>query len=158
MKNVLYVPPSDATTHEQDDLNDLFLLYAAAKLDVKMAAASAFFPDANEAPRPNDPEGPPYYYGGERGTHLWFWHDYPWIKAPLPAAKPPTIPTPGKTYAPSPRTTPYSSGLPSGSANRPKPEGFGTVPVMVAAATGAILGAAMSRSGSWNRSSGGSGG
>jgi hypothetical protein len=37
----------------------------------------------------------------------------------------------------------------------PRPPGFGTVPVVVHARTGTVLGAQMSRSGSWNRTSAG---
>jgi hypothetical protein len=48
-----------------------------------------------------------------------------------------------------------TSGAP---ASRPHPADFATVPVAIAIGTGLILGARYSRSGSWNRTSGGSGG
>ena len=61
-------------------------------------------------------------------------------------------------YVPTPRATPYSAGQPAQKTpSRPRPAGFGTVPVAIAIATGGIIGAKMARSGSWNRSSGGSG-
>jgi hypothetical protein len=61
-------------------------------------------------------------------------------------------------YVPTPRATPYSSGQPAQKTpSRPRPAGFGTVPVAIAIATGGIIGAKMARSGSWNRSSGSSG-
>jgi hypothetical protein len=41
---------------------------------------------------------------------------------------------------------------------KPRPTTFGTVPVVIAVGTGVILGARYSRSGSWNRASGGFGG
>lgn len=54
-------------------------------------------------------------------------------------------------YTPTPRSTVFAGGA--------RPAGFGAVPVAVALGTGVILGATMSRSGSWNRttSSGGGG-
>lgn len=63
-------------------------------------------------------------------------------------------------YTPAPRQTPFSSGLPasSASANRPRPSNFGMVPVAIAVATGVVLGARASRSGSWNRTSSSSSG
>ncbi|HTN88194.1 MAG TPA: hypothetical protein VL242_31155, partial [Sorangium sp.] len=62
-----------------------------------------------------------------------------------------------KLYTPTLRATPFSSSSAPGGAPR-GPEAFGTVPVVVALGTGVILGAALSRSGSWNRASGGYGG
>jgi hypothetical protein len=60
-------------------------------------------------------------------------------------------------YVSSPRVTPYSSGTASSSsAVRTRPTGFGVVPVAVAVGTGVVLGAKMSRSGSWNRTNYGS--
>jgi len=53
----------------------------------------------------------------------------------------------GSVYAPAPRTNLYASG--------PR---LGLMPVVLAAGTGAVLGARMSRSGSWNRTSGWGGG
>ena len=49
-------------------------------------------------------------------------------------------------------------GMMSGSLTPPRPIAFGTVPVVIAATTGVILGAKMSRSGSWTRSSSWGGG
>ncbi len=66
-------------------------------------------------------------------------------------------PDPGKSFTPVPRATAYSSGQAGSAGARPRPTNFGMVPVVLAAAGGAILGAKLSRSGSWNRSFGGSG-
>jgi hypothetical protein len=61
-------------------------------------------------------------------------------------------------YVPTPRATPYSSAQAGQrTPSHPRPQGFGTVPVAAAVATGGIVGAKMARSGSWNRSSGGAG-
>jgi hypothetical protein len=49
-------------------------------------------------------------------------------------------------------------GLGAPSSTRPRPSGFGTVPVVVAIATGVILGAKLFRNGSWNRASSWGGG
>jgi hypothetical protein len=54
---------------------------------------------------------------------------------------------------PVPRRTAFSSGARAGA--RPTPPDFGSVPVAVAAAGGALLGVAWSRSGTWNRGGGG---
>jgi hypothetical protein len=61
----------------------------------------------------------------------------------------------GVTYVPVPRRTPFSSGHPG--AGRSMPESFGSVPVVVSALGGTLLGVAWSRSGSWNRGWGGGG-
>jgi hypothetical protein len=59
-------------------------------------------------------------------------------------------------YVPIARRTLFSSGSP-GAVHTTPPE-FGTVPVVVAATGGALLGIAWSRSGTWTRGSGGWGG
>jgi hypothetical protein len=165
VKRVLYVVPDASDTLELDDLNDDFVLYDASQIDVKMVAATMFAPDPTRAPaavdesgKP-DPEGsPPCFYGGSPDTHAWFWTDYPWAAAPARALLAPAVMSAGKDYRPKPRATAYSSGAAGGSISKPKPPGFGMVPVIIALGTGAILGAKLSRSGTWNRSSGGWGG
>jgi hypothetical protein len=61
----------------------------------------------------------------------------------------------GTTYLPMPRRTPFSNGNPG--TGRPIPDQFGSVPVVVSALGGTLLGVAWSRSGSWNRGWGGGG-
>jgi len=75
--------------------------------------------------------------------------------------KPPASPSfsrSGPSYVPIARPSPFSTGALAGSLTPPRPITFGTVPVVVAVATGVILGAKMSRSGSWTRSSSWGGG
>jgi hypothetical protein len=157
---VLYVAGSGSTDQELDDLNDDFVLYARAGVDVKLVGADAFGPDAADGAAPPatpDDDRPRYYYGGEVASSGWFWHDYPWRSVP-PEATAPRRGIAGPEYAPKPRATDFSSGGPGPTSGRPRPSGFGTVPVVVSIATGLVLGAKLFRSGSWNRSWGSSGG
>ena len=62
-------------------------------------------------------------------------------------------------YTPTSRRTDYSAGAPATpQGTRPRPTSFGAVPVAVAVGTGVILGAKLSRNGSWNRATGASSG
>lgn len=164
------VPTTSEASREQDDLNDEFVLYSAGGVDVKAVSLDMFGPDAADAgvsPAKTRPTAESdrlledsgfVYYGGSRGSHHAFFVDYPWAKPARPATSRPGT-NPGKSYEPRARTTPYSSGSPSGSStNKPRPTSFATVPVIIAVGTGVVLGARYSRSGSWNRSSGGYGG
>lgn len=145
VKRVLYVVPADTDTHELDDLNDDFVAFAGAGLDVKMVAATDFTPDPAQSAT-----DAPYYYGGDANTHFAFYKLYPWNDPPKPYKRVPTGVSSGSSYTPRPRKTVFSGVA--------RPAGFGMVPVVIAAASGAILGAKLSRSGSWNRSSGSWGG
>ena len=168
---VLYVVPSTAdVVNESDDLNDDFVVYQKDGIEVRPLAADAFVSTGSEAGTGLPPGGKPNntsdqqlsdsgftYYGGSPASHHSFFMVHPWVsRPPRPAtAKPPT--TVAASYTPRARTTPYSSGSPTSTttSTRPRPTNFGTVPVLVAAGTGIVLGARYSRSGSWNRSSGG---
>jgi hypothetical protein len=182
IKHVLYVTPVDSDVLELDDLNDDFVAYAHASITVRRIAATAFGPqpmaptlsspnvlaDAGAghdgghapAPPPSMPggapplDGPPWYYGSTADTHPWFWTDYPWAAAAAPAKHAPSMTNTGKSYVPQPRATPFSASAAPGG----HPPGFGMTTVVIAVGTGLILGALISRSGSWNRSSGGWGG
>jgi hypothetical protein len=159
VKRVLYVTPDASTTRESDDINADMVSYAAAGLDVKMIAATDFNPDPGQRsaaiPAGTTPdEWPPYYYGGSADTHYWFFRNYPWGNPPRPPKSQPSRVSTGYAFSPSARSTPFSgSGM-----VRPKPPSFGAVPVVVAIATGIVVGAAYSRSGSLGRSYGWGGG
>ncbi len=163
ISRILYVTPTDDFLGgELDDLNDYFNYAVYQGALVKLVATRSFAgmsmleADGGVATHPN------YFYGDNESTHEWFWMDYPWSTPYVrKGGKPPTepsFPRPGKDYVPVPRVTPFSTGAAQGSMMPPKPPTFGMVPVVVAAATGVILGAAMSRSGSWTRSSSWGGG
>lgn len=158
VKNVLYVAPNAVERSELDDLNDDFVSFSG-KIAIHTIPATAFEQDSSSSSlstpsTPNKPDasaaaaGPyagPYFYGGSKSSHGTFWTHW-------------TSPTVGlgtnnvQSYTPSPRPTPFSSGAP-GVTSHPRPVNFGTVPVAVAVGTGVILGARLSRSGSWNRTS-----
>ncbi|MCA9584204.1 MAG: hypothetical protein KC657_02485 [Myxococcales bacterium] len=146
--HVLYVVPTGAEARmEKDDINDDFLAYAAAGLEVRSLPANLF------APMHAGDET--YAYGGSPDSQHAFFLDYPWAPPGGTATlRPGNL---GKDYTPRARRTSFSTGT-GATGNRPRPTGFGTVPIMVAVGTGAVLGARHSRSGSWNRSSGGWGG
>ena len=170
VSHVLYVVPASMDSiRELDDVNDELVLYASGGVDVKSVSLDMFAPDTTDAGVNTQPRKPNesdrlveesgfVYYGGSRGSHHAFFVDYPWVKpARVATSRPGT--NPGKSYEPRARTTPYSSGNPSGSLlTKARPAGFATVPVVIAVGTGIILGARYSRSGSWNRASGGFGG
>ncbi len=105
------------------------------------------------SPIPN-PDTPLHYYGRSVATHPWFWTDYRTmgIYSQIATAREPDFPRPASGYGPSARKSPFSNGL--GSPQHPTPTEFGTIPVIVAVGTGVVVGAAMSRSGSWTRASG----
>jgi hypothetical protein len=168
-KHLLYVTPAD-TAIELDDLNDPFVDAVASKIDVKALAVTAFEPATDTPPARSGASGAPgangtaadagaseprYAYGGSFQTHEFFWHAYPWS-----AARPAPMPSgfgfwAAPAYEPKPRASTFSSGAAPGTSRaRPQPASFGTVPVVIAIGTGLILGAKMSRNGSWNRSPG----
>ena len=152
MKRVLYVVPTANDVVELDDLNEQMVAYVASGVEVKAVAVTDFGPDPRSPAPPaapgQPPTDPPYYYGSDAGTHQGFWDRYPWSAAVMPAHSAPTNVSTASTYAVRPRSTPFSSAA--------GPTGFGLVPVIVLLGTGAILGAKLSRSGSWNRASSGS--
>lgn len=167
VQKLLYVVPTTAdVVAESDDLNDDFVAYQKDGVEVRPIAADAFVKGSAAAVPPGGKPGSTSdeyltdsgytYYGGSPTSHHSFFLVHPWIsRPPRPATvRPPT--TVAASYVPKTRTTPYSSGTtPTTTSSRARPTNFGTVPVLVAVGTGVVLGARYSRSGSWNRSSGG---
>ena len=152
VKRVLYVVPKDVFDTDLDDVNEPLVSYANAGIDVKLLGLDAF----GIAPGPGG-VGEAAYYGDSAQTHESFWVDYPWAKAKPGAAKGPA--RIGPLFSPKLRTTEFSqaAAVPAATPDsRPRPANFGYVPVMIAT-TGVILGSRYSRSGSWNRTSWGSG-
>jgi hypothetical protein len=160
ISRVLYVMPAN-TDVELDDLNDDFV-YTVKQSGVVRAVAAETFTAAVVARGDGGVSDLAYYYGDGAATNEWFWKDYPYSSPYVPrGATPPTEPSSSrraKDYVPTARLSPFSTGAMAGSLTPPRPPTFGLVPVVVAAATGVILGAKMSRSGSWTRSSSWGGG
>jgi len=179
--HVIYVVPTRSdTTVELDDLNDDFVALSTAGVEVKALSLDMFQAPGSDAgdmrpPGANatNPAGSAAaaesdrlletggwaYYGGSRTSHHAFFTDYPWARPARAASMRPS--NPGRNYRPTARSTTFSSGSTSGTSSassRPRPTNFGTVPVLIAVGTGVILGSRYSRSGSWNRASGGWGG
>ncbi|MCL2723858.1 MAG: hypothetical protein FWD69_05415 [Polyangiaceae bacterium] len=172
IKHVLYVVPARSNAdRELDDLNEDFVAYAAAGIDVKILSMDMFgvtVPNLNanskdagakDAGRNEEDAlvgaSGYFWYGGQPESHDSFFLDYPWAKPPRKATMRISS-NPGLSYVPAPRATLFSSG--NRSPAHPRPANFATVPIVLAAGTGAILGAKFSRSGSWNRVAGGTGG
>lgn len=157
VQHVLYVVPTRAdTSKELDDLNDDFVSYNAAGIDVKALSLDLFGPDASPGDAGAVDSGG-VYYGGSKTSHHSFFTDYPWAKPARTASARPS--NPGRSYTPTARSSTFSSGSTNTPVStRPRPTNFGTVPVVIAVGTGVVLGSRYSRSGSWNRSSGGFGG
>jgi hypothetical protein len=162
LSRVLYVVRSDAERAELDDLNEDFVYAQRNGVPVRMVAADTFGPSTsapNHAPA-GDASAPsterPFYYGYDPDCHEWFWIDYPYSDHPV-ARREPTLSRRARDYTPAPRPSQFSSGT-TLAPSHPRPSGFGTVPVVIAVATGVVMGARMSRSGSWTRASGWGGG
>jgi hypothetical protein len=133
VKHVLYVVPAGAPVQELDDLNDAFLEFAAAGIDVKVLPLSdlAEAPVAKAAAGGGTSSHRTYHYGGSPLMHYWFWRNYGW-HAPSVGAPPAAAPSVsrGAAYSPEPRSTPFSARVPqapSAAGGRARPQGFGTV-------------------------------
>lgn len=153
VKRLLYIVPDTSYSPESNDLNNDFVEYGKAGIEVRMCDASAFVPDpSNKTPPPSDAgpdDWPPYFYGGSSISHLGFWDYYAWNPPRAPVSPAPVVRDDSRNYRPVPRATEFSfSGT---GVSKTVPPSFGIVPVLVAAATGAIVGIAVSRTGSFGR-------
>jgi hypothetical protein len=160
VSRVLYVAPA-STDVELDDLNDDFVYTVRHGGIIRTLGLTAFGGTTHAV----DDAGVTtdlVWYGSDPTTQEWFWKDYPWSTPYVPKGgappKEPPYPRTGPAYEPVARMSAFSTGALEGSLVPPKPPTFGLMPVVVATATGIILGAKMSRSGSWTRSSSWGGG
>ncbi|MCS7079931.1 MAG: hypothetical protein NZ585_07760 [Chloracidobacterium sp.] len=161
VKNIIYVTPNSSQKHEMDDLNEDFVAYKDAGIQVAILPASEFVPDPNQTTASGG--RPRYYYGGHPLGSVWFFYSYP-CYAPSPVyvsrtpyyrtITPATNPMAGRvpSYTPVPRQTMFSSTRVGGArgVGRSKPSGFGRSTVRVGAG-GRITGTRAGRSGSFGR-------
>lgn len=168
IRHLLYVVPGKSDLRELDDLNDDFVAFEGAGIDVKAMALTDLSVAADAArPAPGRTTGPrvAHYYGGSPQTHLFFWNTYRWhtparVAPParsgapaLPPPRPPTNVSNGAAYKPVLRPTIFSArrtGLGAG-VGKQKPSGFGVVSVRASKSTGRITGVRTGRSGSFGR-------
>ncbi len=155
IKQLFYV--SENAAQEPDDLNDDFVAYKQAGIEIRRIAPGDFV-ESNLPPQNAANLGstgttgsyqsqPHYYWGGGPTYHWYFWNHYGW-GAPRYTSVAPIYTAPMRsTYVPTTRSTMFSG--------RARPAGFGSVGLF-SAAGGRTVGT--SRSGSWGRSGFSSGG
>ncbi|WP_224365074.1 hypothetical protein [Hyalangium versicolor] len=165
IQHVLYIVPGDVPLQELDDINEDFVSYREAGIDVKAMAASDFQPadpkaeDALTQPYTADALAAlprqPYFFGGSPQSHSIFWGLYPWWRNRPPSVDPSSLPSQlsrGHYYEPQRRATMFTPPPNSASgAPRQRPNGFAKVQVRVARGTQQILGFAHGSYSSWNR-------
>jgi hypothetical protein len=172
--NVLYVTPDRTRQRELDDLNELFVDYKKADMQVAVLPATDLQRSAEPVKKTVQTEAGPrevvtynYYYGGYPHTHFYFFTYYPfWVYRPAymvrtgivyrGAMRPPMFSRP--IYAPVARPTAfagYRMGA-RGGIGRARPSGFGRTSVRMSG--GRITGVRAGHSGGWGRGSYGRGG
>lgn len=154
-KHVLYVTPSAGEVQERDDLNDDFVGYERAGIDVRVVAADEFGPDPKKPAAPG-PAGSSasvddYYYGSTSDGHYGFWGVYAWRRTTRRFTQP-SYPSPSSRYRVTPRATPFV-GVSSGKTT---PASFGSSRVNISRSSGSVTSPGFGRSGSYGRSSGSS--
>ncbi|MGQ9898567.1 MAG: hypothetical protein ACUVR8_13570 [Acidobacteriota bacterium] len=161
IKHIIYVTPDSSRKVEMDDLNEDFVEYKNAGLQVAILPASEFVPDPNQTVGTSS--RPRYYYGGHPLGSVWFFYSYPYY-APSPVyvsrtpyyrtISPATNPMASRvpSYMPTSRPTMFSSSRTGGArgVGRSKPSGFGRSTVRVGSG-GRITGTRAGRSGSFGR-------
>ncbi|MEZ6038134.1 MAG: hypothetical protein R3F29_11670 [Planctomycetota bacterium] len=115
VKHVLYVVPAVAPPAELDDLNETFVAWEKAGIDVRRLSVgdvAAWRPDAPDpgvpvAPAPGSATRDPIYhsYGGR---NWWFFHHYPFYGRVSQGPEPPPRPS-SADYRPNARTTMFSA-------------------------------------------------
>ncbi len=165
VKQVLHV--SQNPNEEADDLNDDFVAYASAGIELRNIADTDFSPEPGSSPGgsgASDTYGPldagtrskgygyayhPYYYGGYSARHWYFWPHYGWGQPARPYSTF-TSPILRGSYRPSYRTTPFTG---SGTGmSKSRPPSYGSVGIV--SSSGRTVGT--TRSGSWGRTGSGS--
>ena len=149
IRRVLYVRPGAANLQELDDLNDDFVRFRDAGVEVRAVALDDF---RLETPAVTSSQATPrYYWGGS--SHIHFWSSYGWYGGPRIAPYPGVRVPGGPTYQPVARPTIFSSRTTGGlsGVGKARPSGFGRVSVRQSA-SGQITGVASGRSGSFGRS------
>ena len=175
VKQVFYV--SEDGYVEADDLNEDFLAYSSAGLELRLIKPEDFGPDPTEpaaaptsdggAPRASDGgaggsgssygygyDGSHYYYGSRSYSHWYFWSYHGW-GTPTRSYRPFTGSMLRSRYTPSARTTNYR-GVGTG-MSKSRPSGFGTIGIVSSGSGSSRRTVGTTRSGSWGRSSGTSG-
>lgn len=164
--NIMYC--TLGATQESDDLNDDFVAYKKAEIDVKMVNLADF--KANETGTPDSISNgstanmqsayhtapPVYYYGGGHSYMPLFFTYYafmsPYRSYPRTMSYGGSMPRPS-SFTPSPRPTVFSSSRVGGSSGigRTRPSGFGRVTTRVSGTTGRMTGVRAGKSGSFGR-------
>ncbi len=162
IKNIIYVTPDSSRKEEMDDLNEDFVAYKDAGLQVAILPASEFVPDPNQTTVTDG--RPRYYYGGHPLGSVWFFYAYPYyVPSPVYVSRTPyyrtvtpaTNPMAGRVprYVPTTRQTMFSSARVGGGVRgvgRSKPSGFGRSTVRVGSG-GRVTVTRPGRSGSFGR-------
>jgi hypothetical protein len=154
-KHVLYVSPAGSEVQERDDLNDDFVGYERAGIDVRVVGADEFVvgPGGTAAlgPPGSTPtsSGDDTFYGGSSDSHYSFWGVYGWRRTTRRYTQP-AYPSPSSRYRVTPRATPFV-GVSSGKTTPPT---FGSSRVYVSRSSGGVTAPSFGRSGSYGRSSG----
>lgn len=112
IERVLYVVPEGAAATELDDLNERFVEYREAGVEVRLLGVGDFQPvgapaaQAAAGTASRSGTGTRYYWGGGPSYHYWFWNHYGWASRPGPvtAVRPPTSAF-GGSYRPTVRRT-----------------------------------------------------
>lgn len=182
IKHVMYIVPDRKQKNESDDLNDEFVEYKDAKIEVVIFPLSDLQKTTQEVAKTTPGGGTQttrethYHYGGGFGSHLGFLMLYSFL-APRPTAYYyyPYAPgggrqttlgqtsrpsTPPPSYTPRPRPTSFSGTRVGGQSGvgRRKPSGFGRSTVRTSGGRvtgmGSRTAASSGRSGSFGRGGG----
>ncbi len=141
IRRVFYVAPGAASPIDMDDVVDDLSSWQTAGIEVRAVIVGDGPHTLSTAT-----SGPPIT------RDATFARDY---GLPAPTGQQPDPSTtihPGAAWQPAPRASSFSNGAVAATGPvHPHPKGFGEVPVVVDVASGALLGAVLYRSGSWNR-------